>query len=199
MHCDLPSPRTPGSLRAVDFLAEKPRVCPGRPAAQRKNGAVCTRRKGRDAEEASQGTAHTVSLERFSTEELGKPTSAHLPPIPIGSYRLHPEYARLDFTVERWRFSRRDYALPPAEEANRHRGSLNPLWCLFSRVLPGKLGVGCKGLFARFPRLRRLCISRSTVEDQQALEAAIKQRARRNRALSAGHLVSPRKNDPGDW
>ena len=124
---------------------------------------------------ATEGLAHSP-LSDFLREELGKPNLAHLGADPYRVLNVASEYARLGLYRRAVEILSREY--PPAKADQSEPGSVapqnHPLVVYFRGYCREKLGESGADDYLQASRLSTAYIFPNTVEDQQALEAAIR-------------------------
>jgi tetratricopeptide (TPR) repeat protein len=115
-------------------------------------------------------------LSDFLREELGKPNLAHLGADPYRVLNVASEYARLGLYRRAVEILSREY--PPAKAEQSEPGSLapqnHPLVVYFRGYCRTKLGESGANDYLQASRLSTAYVFPNTVEDQQALKAAIR-------------------------
>jgi tetratricopeptide (TPR) repeat protein len=186
----LPSYRAAAALRLAELLARRGALQQARDSLTKslqsapedlraaEELAAVMRALGRTADGeklATERLAH-FPLTDFLREELGKPNLAHLAADPYRVLNVASEYARLGLCRRAVEVLSREYPLPKADQSEP--GAVapqnHPLVCYFRGYCREKLGESGRNDFLRASRLSTLYIFPNTVEDQQALKAAIR-------------------------
>jgi tetratricopeptide (TPR) repeat protein len=166
-----------GSLPlAVDFLAKSLESAPeDLRAAEELVAVLHALGRAGDAEKLSRERLTQFPLSDFLREELRKPNVAHLAADPYRVLHVASEYARLGLYRRAVEVLARDYALPTADQSEPGTVTpLNhPLVVYFRGYCREKLGESGAKDYLLASRLSTAYVFPSTVEDQQALKAAI--------------------------
>ncbi|HXN96145.1 MAG TPA: DUF5107 domain-containing protein [Candidatus Acidoferrales bacterium] len=140
--------------------------------------AVALRAVGRtaDGEKLARERLALFPLSDFLREELGKPNLVHLAADPYRVLNLASEYARLGLYRRAVEVLSREYPPPTADQTEP--GAVvpqnHPLVVYFRGHCREKLGESGANDYLQASRLSTAYIFPSTVEDQQALKAAIR-------------------------
>jgi len=148
--------------------------------------------KNVDGEKIANELLARFPLSGFLQEELGKANVLHLAADPYRVFSVASEYARLGLYRRALEVLSRDYPYPEADQSEP--GAVipqkNPLVAYFRGYCRERLGEPGANDYLQASRLSTVNIFPNTIEDQQALKAAI--RANENdatRSLPAGDVV----------
>src|SRR5882762_3116991 len=186
----LPSYRAAASLRlaelqarwgdlkgAKDFLTKSLESAPDDLRAAEEFAAV-SRALGRnvDGEKIAKERLVRFPLSGFLQEELGKPNILHLAADPYRVLNVASGYARLGLYRRAVEILSRDYPTPEADrtEPGAVIPQNNPMVVYFRGYCREKLGESAANDYLQAFRLSTVNIFPNTIEDQQALEAAIR-------------------------
>jgi tetratricopeptide (TPR) repeat protein len=162
--------------RAKDSLAQSLRSAAADIRAAEEFEAVSRAMRAADADTFAREQLVRFPLSDFLREELRIPNLAHLGTDPYRVLSVASEYARLGQYRRAVEVLSRDY--PPVHADQREPGTVSPqnhpLVVYFRGYCREKLGERGNDDYLRASRLSTLYIFPSTVEDQQALKAAIK-------------------------
>jgi len=171
-------------LRAKDSLTQSVRSAPQDLRAAEEFEAVSRALGAADAERFAKEQLVRFPLSDFLREELSIPNLAHLGADPYRVLSVASEYARLGMYRRAVEVLSRDY--PPVHADQSEPGAVSPqnhpLVVYFRGYCHEKLGERGTDDYLRASRLSTLYVFPSTVEDQQALKAAI--RANQNDATA---------------
>ena len=140
--------------------------------------AAVSRAIGRnvDGEKTAKELLARFPLSGFLQEELGKANVLHLAADPYRVFSVASEYARLGLYRRALEVLSRDYPSPEADQSEP--GAVipqqNPLAAYFRGYCREKLGVSGANDYLQASRLSTVNIFPHTIEDQQALKAAIR-------------------------
>ena len=167
-----------GDLKgAKDFLTKSLESAPDDLRAAEEFAAV-SRALGRnaDGEKIAKERLVRFPLSGFLQEELGKPNILHLAADPYRVLNVASGYARLGLYRRAVEILSRDYPTPEADQTEP--GAVipqkNPMVVYFRGYCREKLGESAANDYLQAFRLSTVNIFPNTIEDQQALEAAIR-------------------------
>jgi tetratricopeptide (TPR) repeat protein len=163
-------------LRARDSLSQSVRSASDDLRAAEEFEAVSRAQGAADADRFASEHLARFPLSDFLHEELGIPNLAHLAADPYRVLSVASEYARLGLYRRAVEVLSRDY--PPVHADQSEPGTVSPqnhpLVVYFRGHCREKLGERGTDDYLRASRLSTLYVFPSTVEDQQALKAALK-------------------------
>jgi tetratricopeptide (TPR) repeat protein len=167
-----------GALKeAKDFLTKSLESAPDDLRAAEELAAV-SRLLGRtaDGEKIARERLARFPLSDFLREELGKPDLLHLAADPYRVLGIAYEYARLGLYRRALEVLSREYPSPDSDQSEP--GTVipqkNPLVIYFRGYCREKLGESGANDYLQASRLSTVTIFPNTIEDQQALKAAIR-------------------------
>src|SRR6266699_2211422 len=162
---------------AKDFLTKSLQSAPDDLRAAEELAAV-SRALGRtaDGEKIARERLARFPLSDFLQEELGKPNVVHLAADSYRVLNVASEYARLGLYRRAVEVLSRDYPSPEADQSEP--GAVipqnNPLVVYFRGYCREKLGESGANDYLQASRLSTVTVFPNTIEDQQALKAAIR-------------------------
>ena len=162
---------------ARDFLTKSLESAPEDLRAAEELAAV-SRALGRtaDGEKIARERLARFPLSDFLQEELGKPNVVHLAADSYRVLNVASEYARLGLYRRAVEVLSRDYPSPEADQSEP--GAVipqkNPLVVYFRGYCREKLGESGANDYLQASRLSTVTVFPNTIEDQQALKAAIR-------------------------
>src|SRR6266581_1068794 len=167
-----------GALKeAKDFLTKSLESAPEDLRAAEELAAV-SRALGRtaDGEKIARERLARFPLSDFLQEELGKPNVVHLAADSYRVLNVASEYARLGLYRRAVEVLSRDYPSPEADQSEPGAAipQKNPLVAYFRGYCREKLGEPSANDYLQASRLSTVNIFPNTVEDQQALNAALR-------------------------
>ena len=167
-----------GALKeAKDFLRKSLESAPEDLRAEEELAAVSRVLGGTaDAEKIARERLARFPLSDFLREELGKTNILHLAADPYRVLNVASEYARLGLYRRAVEVLSRDYPSPEADQGEP--GAVipqkNPMVVYFRGYCREKLGESGAADYLQASRLSTVNIFPNTIEDQQALKAAIR-------------------------
>ena len=178
-----------GALQqAKDSLTISVQTAPDDPRAAEELAAVL-RALGKNADGANLARERLarLPLSDFLREELGKPNVVHLAADSYRVLNVASEYARLGLYRRAVEVLSRDYPSPEADQSEPGAAipQKNPLVAYFRGYCREKLGEPSANDYLQASRLSTVNIFPNTVEDQQALNAAL----RRNEKDATAHYL----------
>jgi len=178
-----------GALQqAKDSLTISVQTAPDDPRAAEELAAVL-RALGKNADGANLARERLarLPLSDFLREELGKPNVVHLAADSYRVLNVASEYARLGLYRRAVEVLSRDYPSPEADQSEPGAAipQKNPLVAYFRGYCREKLGEPSANDYLQASRLSTVNIFPNTVEDQQALNAAL----RTNEKDSTAHYL----------